>query len=54
MRAVLAGFAALMIAAPALAYPIDAWKDTGINRLEAYRLALGVKRLGPELNEEEA
>jgi hypothetical protein len=34
----LAAVAALVVAAPAGAYPIDAFPDTGIARLEAYRL----------------
>jgi len=39
MRAALVGLVVLLAAGPAAAYPIDAWKDTGIARLEAFRLA---------------
>jgi hypothetical protein len=39
MRAVLVGLVVLLSFGSATAYPIDAWKDTGIARLEAYRLA---------------
>ncbi|MBW2235368.1 MAG: hypothetical protein JRG85_08185 [Deltaproteobacteria bacterium] len=39
MRAALVGLTVLLAVGSAAAYPIDAWKDTGIARLEAYRLA---------------